>query len=299
MKKRHFTKHKSSLPIPAPSPLIPAVLVFAVGVFSTLVLQDFDKIRAHFVEQNQFQYAEISTTTKPMIPITLQAEPTDVPILVYHIVRPAYESDSADVRALAQTPEIFDAQMQYLQDTHYHVISFASLENYLRGKEPLPDKPIVITFDDGWHDQFEYAFPILKKYGYSATFFVFTNSIGKRGFLSWDNLKELMASNMTIGSHSRTHPYLTRITDQTKLRSEIYESKETLEKNLGVTINQFAYPFGQYNADIIDLVKEAGYTSGRGDYYSSRQSRSNLYALSAVNTPVTLDRFIALLKNHQ
>jgi peptidoglycan/xylan/chitin deacetylase (PgdA/CDA1 family) len=211
---------------------------------------------------------------------------------VYHIVRPAYPDDSDAVRGLAHTPEIFDAQMRYLNEAGYHVISMRALGIHLRNGTGLPKKPIVITFDDGWRDQFEYAFPILQKYHYTATFFVFTNPIGARGFLTWEDLATLRDAGMTIGSHSLSHPLLTSITDPERLWQEIIVSKRRLEKNLHIHVTEFAYPFGYYNSEIAALVTKAGYTSARGDVPKKEQTIRDLYTLGALNAPVSLAGFM-------
>ncbi len=242
--------------------------------------------------ENQARYAELSTTSQQTSEIaTFPAEKLNLPILVYHIVRPGYPSDSRAVRAIALTPETFNAEMKYLQTAGYHVVHFGHLEAYFKTGTPLPPKPIILSFDDGWGDQFTYAFPILKKYGYTATFFVFTNAIGRPGFLSWSDLRQLLAAGMTIGDHTRSHPYLTDISSSTVLWNEIDGSKKILEKQLGVPITEFAYPFGAYNSAIQTLVKKAGYASARGDYFSGEQTASRLYDLSAMNAPTTTALF--------
>lgn len=244
------------------------------------------------LSKDQAAYAEIATTSaQTSTPAGTFSEKLDLPILVYHIVRPSYPDDSADVRSIAQTPEIFDAQMRYLKESGYRIVTFADLENYFQSEKSLPRNPIILSFDDGWKDQYTYAFPILKKHGYTATFFVFTNSIDHKSFFSLDELRELVAAGMTIGSHSRTHPYLTQITNQDALWREISDSKHILEKLLGVPITEFAYPFGQYNDAIVAMVKKVGYRSARGDYFTGVQSANRLYELSALNAPTTMELF--------
>lgn len=244
-------------------------------------------------------YAEQPATTTPAVVLaaaaasSTPAEDLKIPILVYHIVRPSYPTDSKGVKDLAQTPEVFDAQMQHLQDAGYHVITFGALENALKDGAPLPEKPIVLSFDDGWRDQYEYAFPILKKHNLTATFFVFTNPIGRKGFLTWDNLKEMRDAGMTIGSHSLSHPFLVRITDPAQLKKEVEGSKAVLEKELGITVSEFAYPFGQVTPAVEDAVVTAGYKAARGDYVrrNGMQSGSQIYELSALNAPTTEAEF--------
>ncbi|HVB19746.1 MAG TPA: polysaccharide deacetylase family protein [Candidatus Paceibacterota bacterium] len=241
---------------------------------------------------NEALYAEVPVDATQIVPpSTASTTRINLPILVYHIVRPSYPNDDQAVRALAQTPDVFNAQMQHLRDAGYHVVSFDDLENHFQSGAPLPVKPVIISFDDGWGDQFRYAFPILQKYHYTATFFVFVNSIGTRGFLSWNDLRTLRNAGMSIESHSLSHPYLTKITDPAVLWREIDESKRILEKNLGTTINEFAYPFGQYNATTTALVKKAGYRSARGDFYTGEQFSNRLYMLSALNAPTTTALF--------
>jgi peptidoglycan/xylan/chitin deacetylase (PgdA/CDA1 family) len=180
--------------------------------------------------------------------------------------------------------------MKYLKDADYHIISFGDLENYFRRGTTLPSRPVVLSFDDGWSDQYIYAFPILEKYHYTATFFVFTNPVGTKGFITWAQLRAMRAAGMTIGSHTRSHPYLTRISDPTLLRKEIVDSKQVLEKQLGTPVTDFAYPFGQYNAAVAAAVEAAGYLTARGDRYKSVQS-TNLYELNALNAPTTTELF--------
>ncbi|MHB8860328.1 MAG: polysaccharide deacetylase family protein [Minisyncoccota bacterium] len=245
---------------------------------------------------NPLFYAEISTTSPPLaVPAAAPGKKIQLPILVYHIVRPSYPSDSAAVRAIAVTPETFDAQMNYLKSVGYHVVQFSDLENHFASGAPLPPHPVILSFDDGWSDQFKYAFPILQKYQYPATFFVFTNAIGRKGFLTWDDLHTLVASGMRVGDHTRSHPYLTSVRNASALWDEIDGSKLLLEKKLGSPVDEFAYPFGRYDPAIISLVRKAGYKSARGDYYSGEQSDSLLFDLSAINVPTTIDRFEHLL----
>jgi peptidoglycan/xylan/chitin deacetylase (PgdA/CDA1 family) len=220
------------------------------------------------------------------------SEKISVPIVVFHIVRPSYASDSQSVRDMAVTPETFDADMKHLSDAGYHVVTFADLKAYFESGTPLAANPIIISFDDGWRDQFDYGFPILLKYRYPATFFVFTNAVGRPGFVSWDDLRELLSAGMTVGSHSRSHPFLTKISDPATLWDEISGSKDILEKNLGTSVDEFAYPFGRFDATTTAMVKKAGYALARGDlYYGYEQRKSERYDLSALNAPTTAELF--------
>lgn len=265
----------------------------SVGGFFSISQVSFGAVGSTFMNSQAF-YAEMPSPTSKLTLSTISTEAVRVPILVYHIIRPSYPSDSYQIKALAQTPEVFDAQMKYLSDADYRVITFATLENYLNKGTPLPKNPVIISFDDGWSDQLKFAFPILQKYNYIATFFVFTNPINTRGFLTWDNLKTLRDAGMTIAAHSRSHPFLNKITNSDTLWNEIYGSKQALEKNLSITVREFAYPFGQYNASTTAMVRKAGFVSARGDYVrkDGLQSSELTYELNAFNVPTTAELFI-------
>lgn len=262
-----------------------ATLLFSAPL---LLEAHHDALAASDEYQDESAFAEVSTTSPAFATTTREF---DLPILVYHIVRPSYPSDSKAVKELAVTPELFDAQLSYLGQRGYTVVRYSDLEAHVAAGTPLPPKPIIISFDDGWRDQYEYAFPILKKHNYPATFFVFTNKIDKKDFLTWDELREMLDSGMTIAAHTRSHPYLTHIRDEAALWDEIYGSKITLERHLGVPVHEFAYPFGQFNATTTELVKRAGFKSARGDFYTGMQSADRLFELSAMNAPTTLAAF--------
>lgn len=244
------------------------------------------------VGPHESAYAGPPVPAAPPASASATAESVAVPVLVYHIVRPRYASDSAAVRAIALTPETFDAELAHLRAAGYHIVGFGDLASRFASGTPLPSKPVILSFDDGWRDQFEYAFPILEKYRDAATFFVFTNAIGRNGFVTWADLHALLAAGMQVGDHTRSHPYLTRIADEGRLWDEIDGSRKLLEETLGVPITAFAYPFGQYDPAIVGLVKKAGFTSARGDYWSGNlQTPGRLYELSAVNAPTTTAKF--------
>ena len=129
----------------------------------------------------------------------------DVKVLVlnYHMVNSMFIS-------LAIEPEDFDWQMKYLVDHGYHTITPDELYNYLEGTGTLPDRPVLITFDDGYVDNYTHAYPILKKYNLKATIFVVTGFLSKRkGYLTWDQLREMEKNGITIESHTVTHCLMT------------------------------------------------------------------------------------------
>lgn len=218
-----------------------------------------------------------------------------LPIIVYHGVRPNYLGESDDVKRYTIEPDILDHELAYLRDNNYHVISLNALSKYFDAGTPLPAKPIVLTFDDGWKNQYVYAFPLLKKYGFTATFFVFTSAIGHKNFMSWDEIKEMDAAGMTIGGHTKTHPYLTKITDPETLAKEIGGGKQIIEEHLGHSIETFAYPFGMYNATTTRAVEKAGYRIARTSKPGLWHTEKSLLELNAIydqNSNMLFSKFI-------
>jgi peptidoglycan/xylan/chitin deacetylase (PgdA/CDA1 family) len=211
------------------------------------------------------------------------AESVRVPIIVYHNVRPKYFGESEYQDNFDITPEMFETHLRYFKDQGYTPILFRDFANYLNfGSVDMPPRPIILTFDDGWENQYTYALPILKKYSNKATFFVFTGAIGKPHYLSWTELEEMVSSGNDVGSHSMTHPFLTQVADENKLRSEIADSKKIIEDRLGIIVDVFAYPFGQYNDEIVSLVKDAGYKAARGAARGIYHKREDLYKLRTI-----------------
>lgn len=219
-----------------------------------------------------------------------------LPVIVYHGVRPNYLGETAEIKRYTVEPVTLDNELAYLRDNNYHVVSLVALSKYFDEGVPLPTKPIVLTFDDGWKNQYTYAFPLLKKYGFTATFFIFTSAVGHKNFMSWDEIREMDTAGMTIGGHTRTHPYLTKITDPQILEKEISGGKEVIESHIGHKIEVFAYPFGLYNATTTKAVRKAGYriarTSKPGLWHTNK-SLIELTALYDQNSSSLFSKFIS------
>lgn len=179
-----------------------------------------------------------------------------VPILLYHYIRP-YPDRAADPLGynLSVPPELFDEQLAWLQQQGYTSIKLADLGAYLvRGEPALPLKPVVITFDDGYVDAYTNAFPLLKKHGMIGTFFVPTGFVdnARANYLNWDQIKEMDAGGMEIGSHTINHADLS--SKWVVVEQEIVQSRQVLEARLGRTVEVFAYPYGKYTARADELV---------------------------------------------
>ena len=215
----------------------------------------------------------------------------NVPILVYHSVHPAEKNETDLMKEFNVTPETFEKQLAFLKENSYTVISFDDYISALKNEKTLPEKSVMINFDDGWKNQYDYAFPILKKYNDTATFFIETNFINHHGFLSLDEIKELRDTGMTIGAHTKNHPKLSTITDQNILDDEIAGSKKVLENDLGQPVKYLAYPYGLYNDQVIETTKKAGFLAGRSFTGGKHNTTDNLFNLKTVTATEDMIHF--------
>ncbi len=213
-------------------------------------------------------------------------------VLNYHKVDSSFNS-------LAIPQELFEQQMEYLTQQGYHTISPDELYQGLTGETELPPNPVLITFDDGYVDNYTNAFPILKKYHMKATIFVvpgFTNV--NKGYLTWDQMQEMEQDGITIESHTLHHKALEGLTDD-QIIAELRNSKEHLEGRLGHPVEYLAYPTGTYNLHIANLAKEVGYRAAFTVKYGNVDQGSNVYALERVpifRTEHTMRDFYARLQ---
>jgi peptidoglycan/xylan/chitin deacetylase (PgdA/CDA1 family) len=217
---------------------------------------------------------------------------TDIvlPILTYHLLG-VRAHQSTEATRLTVTPGNFTRQMRCLAANGYHTIALTDLAAYLRGGKPLPPRAVVLTFDDGWRDQYDVALPVLRKTGLTATFFVVSDYVGHPEFMSWAQLRTLARAGMSIGSHSHSHADLTQITDWNLLRDELVLSKSIIERNTGHEVEVFAYPYGAYDDQTIAAVEQAGYVAARADRPGVVHGPSNLYALRTLDAPNDLADF--------
>ncbi len=194
----------------------------------------------------------------PSPAINPRAASARVPVVMYHDILPK-KKVFFDV-----TPEELEQHFQLIKKQGLTPISMDELVAHLKTGIPLPEKPILLTFDDGYVGHYTHVFPLLKKYNYPAVFSVFPAKVdGKvvgRSTLTWPQLQEMVASPLvTIASHSVTHfSNLTQLPDD-KLKWEITESKRVLEAKLGIPIRYFTYPEGHYDQRVANLVDAAGY----------------------------------------
>ncbi len=221
-----------------------------------------------------------------------------VPILIYHSVRDYRPSDSAGARRYIATPQALDGELAWLKENGYQSVTFSELQSNLTRGSPLPPKPVIISFDDDWQTQYSFALPLLKKYGFTATFYVWVIVVGMKNHMTWDEVRALEAAGMEIGCHTMTHPYLTRIKDPARLRREIVVAKQRIEQQIGRPVTTFAYPFGQYDERVAAAVKDAGFSSARSTWPGVVHTPEGLYSLTGfVRTDATQNLIDAMSRS--
>jgi peptidoglycan/xylan/chitin deacetylase (PgdA/CDA1 family) len=178
-----------------------------------------------------------------------------IPVLMYHSVLPSALKENR----LVVSVNTFSRQMEFLKKHNYNVIPLEKIPDFILNKKEIPPKTIAISFDDGYKDNYLYAFPVLKKYNLFATIFLVVNDIDKPDRLNWQEIFEMKNSGLiSFGSHTISHPNLVSLNDEEK-KKEIFESKRILEEKLASPIRTFSYPAGFFDQKIKELVKQAGY----------------------------------------
>lgn len=187
----------------------------------------------------------------------------NIPILLYHNFVTTVPNSDPDNFNYINTPESFEENIKTLLNNGYSIISIKDLNDAFSRKKILPDKPIIITFDDGYYSNYEYIFPILKKYKVKASIFIVTDNISKEingiKYLSWDNCLEMQNSGfIEIFSHSKNHIFYDKFPVR-KLRDDVMQSYDEIEKHLGKqTLKVFAYPYGAYTNKTVQTLKNNG-----------------------------------------
>lgn len=181
-----------------------------------------------------------------------------LPILMYHHVGEAPPGADALRRSLTVPAAEFDAQMGYLKQAGYNAVSATQLFRALFHGVPLPPNPVLLTFDDGYLDNFTVAAPILAKYGFPGTFYIVTDRIGATDYMSREQIVELDRMGMDIGSHSVSHRDLTSLPPP-ELNHELKDAADAIASLLGHPVYWFCYPSGKHNDGVKQAARGAGY----------------------------------------
>jgi peptidoglycan/xylan/chitin deacetylase (PgdA/CDA1 family) len=197
-----------------------------------------------------------ATATPDAIPVS---ERVFVPVLCYHHIRDWEGTDTEEDRAYIVPPSLLEEQLMWLKDNGYTGVTSGQVYEYVKNGRPLPPKPIMLSFDDNDDNQYTNAVPLLKKYGFNATFFVMTVTMDKENYMTSEQLIELDKEGFDIQPHTWDHHIVTEYTTEEDYTRQLVEPKKTLEDLLGHPTPYFAYPFGIYDKTAADKLEEIGY----------------------------------------
>ena len=302
-------------------------MMIRFAIVPLLFALNFSMCKKHETVSQNFQPASTSSPTpaapvaaaspkitKPVVDQTAQAI-----IFCYHLLVDKVRYPGTEI-----TPAAFEAQMKELKDHGITVISLQDLLAWKRGEKNIPPRCAVITFDDGYKAQYEVAWPILKKYGYPFTMFIYTEgvrggSLGGGGAITWEQLADMRDNGVDIEAHSATHQDMreghtitligpggkrtrTKLTGpqyEQWVRNEVVGCKELLEQRLGIKVNCFAVPFGNYNEHVKELARNAGYEAmftvyGQPITFTSAMDSLGRYAIEA-NKPKVFEDAVKMI----
>ena len=228
-------------------------------------------------------------------PTTVSKIALTVPILMYHYISTVPKDDPNPYlrRDLSVAPTLFGQELDYLKAQGYHTITLNQLFDALYYNGPLPAKPIILSFDDGYEDAYSAAYPILKAHGYSGMFYLVTGEIGWPNHIkSWNNVREMVANGMQVGSHTPHHKDLRESLNISPAATQrvLADSQQTLQRQLGMPIQQFCYPAGQpfvsgtlvQRQEITNLLTQTGYIGATTTQWGSMQTSTLPFAMPRI-----------------
>ena len=210
-----------------------------------------------------------------------------VPVLMYHSI-----DNNDHTTKLSVSPESFARQMEFLRKNRYNVVGLEKIAAYIQNKERMAPRTLAITFDDGYMNNYDYAYPALKKNKIPATIFVITDKIGRPGWLGWKELKEMSDSGLiNIGSHTSSHAWLPSADDNV-LKYELEDSKKVLEERLGKKVDFLCYPLGAHDERVKKAARDAGYSCAVATDPGKFRSNNDIFAIKRVRISRTSDNLI-------
>lgn len=219
---------------------------------------------------------------------------TELPVLMYHYIRelPPNTRDQLGY-GLSIAPKLFDQQLAYLAAAHYDTVAMGDVASHIIRGTPLPPKPIVLSFDDGYADFYTAAWPLLKKYHLGATVYLVVDFLGKPGYMSWQQAQELRDAGIDIGAHTLDHVDLA-IQPLPIARRQIADSRRILQQRLNAPVNSFAYPSGRYTPVTVRIVADAGFAAAVTTSFGARQTAANILTMPRVRVPggISMQNFV-------
>jgi len=202
--------------------------------------------------------------------------------------------------------DIFKQQLEYLKENQINVISLGDIAQTLASGDSLPEHAVALCADDSYRSFYDVAMPLLRQYGYPVTLFVNTDAVGKKGYLGWDELKQLQKEGVEIENHTASHAYLVEAdADESfpawreRIKQDIIKAQNAFELNMGTRPTLFAYTFGEYSDEVVELTKEIGFLAAyaqQSGVIHDQHSRYNLPRFPMGGPFATFDGFVSKLK---
>jgi peptidoglycan/xylan/chitin deacetylase (PgdA/CDA1 family) len=234
-------------------------------------------------------------STKGHVPVVSAEKNTNIkiPVLLYHVVNPYPDPTNPYQFSL----EEFEKHMAYLKENGYRTLTMKQYFNILDGKAAMPEKPILLTFDDNSNDFYPYVYPILRKYEMKATQFTVSNWVNGSWNMTSSEILTVMENGVDIQNHTVTHPFLANLSKEEQY-VEIQNATEALKDLTGRTTFAFAYPYGNYNSDTISLLRDLGFKGAFKVGGGLSTDQSNRYELPRIMILQnhTLDDFVRMIE---
>jgi peptidoglycan/xylan/chitin deacetylase (PgdA/CDA1 family) len=222
-----------------------------------------------------------------------------LPILNYHgfETRPGQYDWLGEEKPYVVTAETFSAQLEEMVRCGFRTLELSGIKAWKEGN--IPEKAVVITFDDGLKSHGEVAAPILEKAGFKGLFFIPVKLVGQKGHMDWNDLKDLSRRGFEIGSHGWRHVPLTQL-PESEVREEFVKSKAVLEEKLGVPVKSFSIPRGFYNESMRAVAREAGYEYLFTSTFDTNSKDCDLFELKrmVVKRSTASSQFAAILEGN-
>lgn len=234
-------------------------------------------------------------STKGYVPVVSAEKNTNIkiPVLLYHVVKPNPDPTNPYQFSL----EEFEKNMAYLKENGYRTLTMKQYFNILDGKAAIPEKPILLTFDDNSNDFYPYVYPVLNKYGMKATQFTVSDWVNGSWNMTSNEILTVLENGVDIQNHTVTHPFLANLSKEEQY-VEIQNATEALKDLTGRTTFAFAYPYGNYNSDTISLLRDLGIKGAFKVGGGLSTDQSNRYELPRIMILQnhTVDDFVRMIE---
>lgn len=254
-------------------------IAFIIGIILTYKFYALDEAIKPVVESSKTDMKKLPPEIKKQLSFASPSAVFQVPILMYHYIEYVKNKRDAIRQLLNVNPDIFESQIKTLSDTGYTFMTAKELGEVLDGKRTLPQKPILITIDDGHWDVDTDILPILKKYNIKVTFYIISGFTDYSDFMTQEQIKDVISSGLVeIGVHTVHHIALKGRTLNT-VRYEVEQSKKMIEDTYHIPVVSFSYPSGFFDSQAIQVVKDAGFTTSVSTIVGVEVNQVNRYFL--------------------